>query len=606
MLKPPSRIVYQDGDSPSGKAAVVSVKGGSDPAVCVALLGALKRAVMARSWLGSGAIVLMVSVPMVVCVLAVSASAAPAGTLQVCSSGCPYTQIATAVAAARSGDTIDVASGTYPGGFTIGVSMDLVGAGARATIIRGGGPAVTIGSPSGRITVSIAGVTITGGVAHSSPESALTFGRAGVLAAGGGVEITPHDIGNAAGTTAAATVTISNSVITGNRVAPGTAIPSPAGDDCPGGPCPFNEGRGGGIYNTGVLTLEHSSVTDNQASGVNGQGGGIFSTGGSSLTLIDSTVARNKALAPTAMVGRYAEGGGVFVDDHGALKVMHSLVSDNIVSLTNTLPLSVGGQVINTVANGGGIHVGDDAPTTIENTTITDNSVSASDPIGGANAINAAVQVGDGRLVMSDSVISHNRVTSTYGTSADTAPSAESFDQGGEGGTVGVSGGGTISHTQIVDNASTSTSPDGPTAENGGLNLFPPGSGPARLLTVQDSVISGNTVTASSPNGSASVQGVGILNTSLLKLINVQVHDNSGKATGKSGIAQGAGIWNGVSGPGTTVRLTLDHTVVTRNSLTASAGLDVQGAGLFTTSRVALTLSTISANTPDQCSGARC
>jgi hypothetical protein len=210
-------------------------------------------------------------------------------------------------------------------------------------------------------------------------------------------------------------------------------------------------------------------------------------------------------------------------------------------------------------------------------------------------------------LVVRNSVISHNRVSSTYATGGVNAPSASSFDQGGQGGTFGVSGGGTISHTQIIDNPSTSTSPDGPTAENGGLNVFPPDTPPARLLTVQASVISGNSATASSPSGSATVQGAGIFNGSLLKLDNVQVRHNSATATGKNGIAEGAGIWNGVvPPPGSPVHLTLERTVVTHNSLTASTGITVRGGGLFTVSPATLTGNTINANTPSDCSGVAC
>src|SRR5579863_3498561 len=72
---------------------------------------------------------------------------AAASTLQVCPSGCTYSQIAPAVAAAQSGDTVTVAAGTYQGGFTIGVSLTLTGAGASQTIIKGGGPVVTISAP---------------------------------------------------------------------------------------------------------------------------------------------------------------------------------------------------------------------------------------------------------------------------------------------------------------------------------------------------------------------------------------------------------------------------------------------------------------------------
>jgi hypothetical protein len=548
----------------------------------------------------------VVAAAAVASVLTVSAGASSAGTLTVCPTGCAFSQIAPAIAAAKSGDTIKVAAGTYTGGFTIGVSMKLVGAGAHATIIRGGGPVVTIGriSASRKFTVAISGVTITGGVTHSSPG--LGFGgKAGVNAFGGGVQINPHIGAPNTPQIFDATVTISNSVITGNRVAPIASVPGPANFACPSGPCPFNAGLGGGIFNGALtLTVRDSMVTDNQASGVNGQGGGIYSEG--FLTLIDTTVSHNRALAPTAMVGRFAEGGGIFVLMGSRLTVVHSLVSDNSSVLTSTLPVKAGGQTINMVANGGGIHVDDGASVTVENTTITGNSVSAVDPGGPANAINAAMQVGDGRLIMRNTVISHNRVSSTYATDGVPAPTANTFDQAGQGGTIEVDGGGTISHTQITDNSSTSTSTDGPVDENSGLDLFPPSTSPAHLLTVQDSIISGNTATASSGSGSATVQGAGILNTSLLKLANDQVRDNSGHATGKTGLAEGAGIWNGSSGPGTTVSLTLDHTVVTHNSLTASPGLTIEGAGLFTTIPVTLTLSMISANTPDDCTGVAC
>ena len=130
--------------------------------------------------------------------------------------GC-FTSLQAAVSAAHDGDTIAIAPGTYAGGVTIDVSVNLKGAGARATVIRGGGSVLTIGAygASTEPTVSISGVTITGGVARSSPVSIPFTGEAGVIAEGGGIEIPPN-----ADFTGGATVTISNSVITDNRVAP--------------------------------------------------------------------------------------------------------------------------------------------------------------------------------------------------------------------------------------------------------------------------------------------------------------------------------------------------------------------------------------------------
>ena len=70
----------------------------------------------------------------------------PGAAVTVCPSGCAFTQVAAAVAVAKDGDTISLAPGTYGGGFTIDKSVKLVGAGAGATIISGGGPVLTIGS----------------------------------------------------------------------------------------------------------------------------------------------------------------------------------------------------------------------------------------------------------------------------------------------------------------------------------------------------------------------------------------------------------------------------------------------------------------------------
>ena len=106
-----------------------------------------------------------------------------------------------------------IAPGRFAGGVTVDVSVAIVGAGAGSTIIKGGGPVLTIGvfGAATEPTVSITGVTITGGVATSTPapDGPMTF-----VARGGGVFIP----GSAGGV--GATVTIRNSLITGNRASP--------------------------------------------------------------------------------------------------------------------------------------------------------------------------------------------------------------------------------------------------------------------------------------------------------------------------------------------------------------------------------------------------
>lgn len=490
-----------------------------------------------------------------------------------------YPTLQAAVDAAHDGDTIKLAAGTFAGGVTITKSVSLVGAGSGATVISGGGPVLTIGvrDAASEPTVSITGVTITGGVNHGE----------GPFALGGGIAIPP-----AAGFALGATVKISHSVISGNRVEPAVTVASPGGAVCPDGPCPFAAALGGGIYNTGNLTINHSVIADNLVGGIasDADGGAIWSTLGA-LTITSSVVTRNSAIAVIPN-GRFAEGGGLFVDG-GSLSVKNTLVSDNGAHLTTALPVRAGDEVIDMNANSGGIHVGDNAPTLVANTVISGNSVSADAPNGEPVGFDAAMLVGSSPLTMRNTKITGNHVTETVATTVDMGPGGSILE---------LDGGGTITNTQITGNDMTSISPNGDAAVAGALAIFTFDDDP-KLVTVKDSVISGNTATAVSKNGSATVHGAGIFNNSLLDLRRVQVNDNSGTTTGLTGAAQGGGIWNGVELSGPPVTLTLSNSVVTRNSLTGSAGIALSGGGLFTSEPVTLTRSLIARNAPDQCSG---
>ena len=123
---------------------------------------------------------------------------------------------------------------------------------------------------------------------------------------------------------------------------------------------------------------------------------------------------------------------------------------------------------------------------------------------------------------------------------------------------------------------------------------------------MRNSVVRDNTVSASSADGSATIAGAGITNAGALELHNVVVSGNSGNAAGTSGSALGGGIWNGrpFAPEGPIPSLLLDNTLVTRNTLSASPGLSVQGGGLYTAGfAVTLTNSLIARNSPDQCFG---
>jgi hypothetical protein len=177
--------------------------------------------------------------------------------------GC-YRTIQDALNASRDGDVIKIGPGSFAGGIQITKSVSVVGAGAGSTVIRGGGPVVTIGTfgAATEPTVSISDVKITGGRTTSSPEDIGGAARA----SGGGVFVPP-----AADFAAGATVTIRDSIIAGNKTAPSkTAGPDPGQTDwpvCPAGPCPFAGADGAGIETWGSATLIGTVVSDNEAGG---------------------------------------------------------------------------------------------------------------------------------------------------------------------------------------------------------------------------------------------------------------------------------------------------------------------------------------------------
>jgi hypothetical protein len=110
--------------------------------------------------------------------------------------------------------------------------------------LSGGGPVLTIGSPTATPTVTLSGLTITGGNTRSDPETPRCGpdlvtcgpGYTSVTALGGGIEAFP-------GTT----VTVRHSVITANRAVPDGSVPS-AVATCPGSvPCRASFGDAAGI-----------------------------------------------------------------------------------------------------------------------------------------------------------------------------------------------------------------------------------------------------------------------------------------------------------------------------------------------------------------------
>lgn len=488
--------------------------------------------------------------------------------------------------AAQPGATVKLGRGTYAGPVTIHRSVRLVGAGAGATVVRGGGPVVTI-SPG--TDVLLDGLTITGGVTTHSDHCTALCGPEYLpgVALGGGVQVAPGPDG-----AVGATVTIRDSAITGNRAAPAQTVSSIRAA-CPGGPCRFGLAAGGGIDNWGTLTLVRTRVSDNQAGGPlnsDADGGGIFS-GAGSVTLDHSVLSGNRAVS-VPPYGRFAEGGGLFVEA-GALTVRNSILSGNRAELTSTLPAFAGDTLIDMNAHGGAIHASDGVPTTIAHSAITHNSVSASDPAGATLAFDSAALLGDAPASITDTLVAGN---------AGNGLSVNTEDTGTAGTALEIDGGGTIARTAIVRNTFVQRSTNGDAGVNGALAILN-FNRDAQPLTMTDSLVAHNRAVAITRTGDAIAQGGGIYNDSLLALRRVEVRRNRVHADAPTGRAEGAGVWNSDELSGPPVELSADHSVIEGNVATGGVGVALKGGGLFTTFPVTLTATRIAGNAPDQCSG---
>ena len=533
-------------------------------------------------------------------------------------SGC-FTTSQQAIDHARTGDTIRIGAGTFAGGITITVNLTMIGAGAGATIIKGGGstpnaPVVRIGIflAQSEPSVSISGVTVTGGANSSDTDAGDDTG--------GGVKVEPA-AGATPGTVGpAGTVVISNSVITGNSVTPTTT------DRCGDG-CLYASSAGGGIANYGAMTVVNTTVTNNTAltpgpdvDANSGRGGGIFNGRVGTLTVLTSTITGNTVeVGPTGTGSIYSAGGGI--ESYGPTTIDRSTISNNRVIGAGT---AAGAD---NLGIGGGVHVTSSA--TIQRSQIIGNSVSMTGPAQNMGAGAGGID-DDGSLSLANSVVSNNHVSQNY--TGSVAPQ----NNGADAGAMEVDGSVSIANTTFDANTASTTSQiasfaGGPGATGGALLLASPtpvsitnstftrniargttafGTMTAEggaifnfsTVTMSNSVVTGNSAMASAKSGTAGIAGGGIFNAGSLTLSHSTVSGNSGSATGSGGTAQGGGIWNGDIGNGPP-QLTLANSTVTQNRLTASSGETVQGGGLFTVVPVTLTNSVIAQNSPDQCFG---
>ncbi len=535
------------------------------------------------------ALVLVASVVISACDPAPAATKDAPGprTIEVCADGCPFAELAPALERAEDGDTITLAAGTYDGGIVIDADVTVTGAGPDETVIEGGGPVVTIGvyDADDSPTVTIEGVTITGGVTRSWPGAEERVGDPNAEARGGGIFIAPG-----ADETLGATVTIRDAVITGNRVAPSSSVDSGMAtlDDAP---LPYAGATGGGIDNWGNLTLERTTVSGNLVGAAaklsdpgmasDAQGGGIFSHLGE-LTIVDSTISENVASA-TAPNGRWGEGGGIH-QEAGSLTITDSVVSGNVARLDAAFPAEV-----EMMAQPGGIFVGEQVErATITGTKIVGNRAIMTNSVGDAEAFSGGVNDG-ADLTMNDSELSGNKVfAATVGRSRGDA----SADTGG--GTLL----GTVTDTTVEGNTVTAISKAGDaTAAVGGLQIYG---------TLEGSRLQANTIHAVSPRGEATVWGAGLMVAwKALTLRDTLVTRNVASARGSAGWVRGGGIYDGPN-PWTVppMPLTLLDSIVRSNRLQVIGPITREGGGIYIDgARLRATRTVVSGNSPDDCLG---
>jgi hypothetical protein len=231
-------------------------------------------------------------------------------------------------------------------------NVTIVGPGSGQLSVSGGGASRVLEMFAGT-TVSVSGLTLTGGFADS----------------GGGVRN-------------AGTLTLTDCSITNNQASislDGTGTETPLA-------------QGGGLYSSGSLTLIRCTVSGNSATltagnlyAGNANGGGLYANG-ATVTLVNSTVSGNSA------TGTYTGGDGVvfaygggLTSDNGTLTLSGCTVSGNTVT---------GG---NSAGFGGGVH-SYQSTVTLSNCTIAGNTASSAGDAGyggGVSGLNTSMSLVD-------------------------------------------------------------------------------------------------------------------------------------------------------------------------------------------------------------------
>ncbi len=273
--------------------------------------------------------------------------------------GVPGTSLREAIAAAGANDTINFSvngtiSLTSAGQLTINKNLTINGPGANLLTIQAYNPSPTVGngsrvfniddgSTSSTKTVSISGLTLTGGDVSGDGGAIRclenltltnsTISGSAATGNGGGIFSSGHNLVVTGSTVSGNTAKYGGGIycVNGTLIMTGSTISGNAATVADGGgvyseQCPVTmtsstisgnsaAGDGGGIFSDATtVTLTSTTINGNTAD----TGGGI-SNGYGTLTVNNSTISGNQAKS---------DGGGIY-EDHGDITVTHSTITGN-------------------------------------------------------------------------------------------------------------------------------------------------------------------------------------------------------------------------------------------------------------------------------------
>jgi CSLREA domain-containing protein len=251
--------------------------------------------------------------------------------------------------------------------------------------------------------------------------------------------------------------------------------------------------NGGGISNSGTLTLTNCTLSGNSAAV--GVGGGIYNETGGTLTLTNCTLSGNSAEGSNSATD--GNGGGIF--NSGKATLTNCTLSGN-----------------STEGAGGGIYNATGGTLTLTNCTLSGNSTRYGDANGGGGIYNET----GGTLTLTNCTLSGNSA------------------RDGAGGGIDNSGKATLTSCKLSGN-STRDGYGGGGISNGGT------------LTLTNCTLSANSTLSFDGNDGGGIGGGGISNSGTSTLTNCTLSANS------AAIGVGGGIYNETSGTLTLTNCTL-------------------------------------------------